>query len=377
MLENLYPSFVFPDKLISPINGHTCKRLLNKNIKKFGFESIEFFLHQYPNFPLYCQNSAKLRRDAIISAPITDRHIKENNIIDYNVSPKHCQHCDNILNYKQRHNKFCSLSCATTHHNLNMSKKQRQNLLKAQREYAIKHKRIIINYCKSCGSIKGTCPKPEICKQYALFFGLHKYFNFDLSTIGSPKIYDEYIKIQKQVIEEYNSGSSTGEMAKKYGHPQQCNFHKILKQLGVNFRSLKDCAKNAFRLGRRTSPAAISYPFHAAWHTTWDNKQVFLRSSYELDYAIYLDNNKIIYEVETLNIQYWDSQQKSKRTAIPDFYIPHSNTIIEIKSTYTLDLQNMKDKFSEYNILGYKTILVLNKKEVNILELLPSKERII
>jgi DNA-dependent RNA polymerase auxiliary subunit epsilon len=117
-------------------------------------------------------------------------------------------------------------------------------------------------------------------------------------------------------------------------------------------------------LGRQTPPVNTKYK--SGWHITWNNKKVFLRSSYELEYATFLDENKIDYDVEKLRIQYVDSRDGSKRTAIPDFYLVDSNTIVEVKSCYTLNLQNMKDKFLEYERLGYKVKLLLDKKEVDI-----------
>ena len=65
---------------------------------------------------------------------------------------------------------------------------------------------------------------------------------------------------------------------------------------------------------------------------------MYLRSSYEFDYAKILDSQKIEYEVETIRLEYYDSQRKTNRIAVPDFYIPSINTIVEIKSEYTLDV---------------------------------------
>lgn len=42
--------------------------------------------------------------------------------------------------------------------------------------------------------------------------------------------------------------------------------------------------------------------------------------------------------METLHIKYFDTQRNEYRCAIPDFYIPSKNEIVEIKSLYTLDL---------------------------------------
>ena len=49
-----------------------------------------------------------------------------------------------------------------------------------------------------------------------------------------------------------------------------------------------------------------------------------------------------------MRIKYFDSQKNEYRCAIPDFYLPDENLIVEIKSDYTLDEQNMKDKKKAY-----------------------------
>lgn len=118
---------------------------------------------------------------------------------------------------------------------------------------------------------------------------------------------------------------------------------------------------NGRRLAIRTN-----YKFKSGWHTTWNNKKVYLRSSYELDYAKILDSYKIPYEVEAKRIEYFDTIKNENRIALPDFYLPELNTLVEIKSSYTLNLQNMKDKFKKYKELKYKSKLILNKKEVDL-----------
>ena len=95
-----------------------------------------------------------------------------------------------------------------------------------------------------------------------------------------------------------------------------------------------------------------------------------MRSSYEKDYADYLDSNKISYDVETLKIDYYDTQEKIERIAIPDFYLMDSNTIVEIKSSWTLDIINMIDKVKAYKENGYNFILILDHKETDLYSLL-------
>lgn len=96
-----------------------------------------------------------------------------------------------------------------------------------------------------------------------------------------------------------------------------------------------------------------NYMFKDGYHITWDNRQVYLRSSYEFDFAKMMDEKKILYEVEKFRIVYFDTQQQKERIAIPDFYLPETNTIIEVKSSWTFDKQNMTDKRAAYRALGY------------------------
>ena len=79
-----------------------------------------------------------------------------------------------------------------------------------------------------------------------------------------------------------------------------------------------------------------------------------------------LDEQHIDYEVESLRIEYYDNNKKCYRIAIPDFYIPSTNTIVEIKSNYTLNVQNMLDKKLAYENAGYKFQLILEHKETNL-----------
>jgi hypothetical protein len=105
---------------------------------------------------------------------------------------------------------------------------------------------------------------------------------------------------------------------------------------------------------------------HDGWHTTWDGKRFYYRSNYELDYMTQLDEQKVPYEVESLRIKYWNTKEQRFRHAIPDIFIPSTNTIIEIKSKNTLDQQEMEDKKKAYFSLGYSFKLILDRREICI-----------
>lgn len=220
--------------------------------------------------------------------------------------------------------------------------------------------RKVSNICKRCGSIKGTCKFPKLCnKNLSLFDGLHKYFGFDMSCFGSEKYYQEIFRIKDLIEEDYlNNEMSIPELAEKYNHNNFGNFSKLLKSIDVSIRRVREAIILNYKLGKTVS--SVNTKYKHGYHTTWDNKKVFYRSSYELDYAKYLDENKIKYEMEALRIKYYDSQRCIERIAIPDFYLPDTNDIIEIKSSYTYNEQNMKDKQLAYFKHGYKLSVILD-----------------
>ena len=55
---------------------------------------------------------------------------------------------------------------------------------------------------------------------------------------------------------------------------------------------------------------------------------------------------------------YYDSQKNDFRTAIPDFYLPEQNLIIEVKADWMLDsnITKLKEEYSLKN--GYRYITV-------------------
>lgn len=316
---------------------------------------------------------------------ITREKRKLKDIEDYGANPKLCPCCNNPIPFEKRKNKFCSQSCAATYTNKLRDKKtidkQRKTLqntiikkLKDQNiPYEIKNGKIStkkIKYCKSCGSPIGECLHPEICAKYKSFKMLSK-FGFDMTKVGTTDVYEEYDRTRELIQEEYKNFIDDKTLREKYNYTSgTANFHKILKMLSIKTRTLKEAQKKLFLLGKNTLPTpSKKFKYKNGWHTTWDNKKVFLRSSFEFDYAKLLDDNQINYEVENLRIQYFDSQRNEYRCAIPDFYIVNENKIVEIKSKYTLNILNMKDKFKKYKELGYNTSLILDHKEVNLNEL--------
>lgn len=190
-----------------------------------------------------------------------------------------------------------------------------------------------------------------------------KLFEFNKDTLGTLKVIDEYKRIQSLLYDMYyEQNLSSEDISLLCGKYVEDIIRKFFK---IKFRNLSDSVRNAIKQGKLDLPNNINQ-YKAEWHKTWNNKEYFLRSSYETDYANQLDKQHINYEVEELKIKYFDTIQNKYRLAIPDFYLPDFNTIIEVKSWYTLDLQNMKDKAKRYKELGYNFKLILNHKEIDI-----------
>ena len=194
---------------------------------------------------------------------------------------------------------------------------------------------------------------------------LIKYFHFNKEKLNDDKEAEiEYNRVRNELYNLYwNKHKSSTEIAKLYNYPSCANLvNKVFNYLNIPHKNSSYALSENILYGRFNSKHNSIYKH--GWHKTWDNKKVYLRSSHEFDYAKYLDENKIKYEVENLRIEYFGSTSAKMRIAIPDFYLVESNTIVEIKSNYTLDNQNMRDKFIAYKKLGYNTKLILEHKEI-------------
>lgn len=225
--------------------------------------------------------------------------------------------------------------------------------------------------CSICGDVvmykSGGC-KNEFCKKHPLkqLKTLIKYFGFNQTVLGTHAAETEFYRIKDILYKDYwiDNLSST-EICKKYNYPNTGNLTaKVFEYLNIPVKSVHTTTKESWLNGKHVD-FTPSW-FKQEWHTTWNNKEVYLRSSYEIDFAKELDKNKVDYDVECLRIKYFDTQKNEYRCAIPDFYLPENNTIVEIKSDYTYNQQNMKDKFTAYKNLGYNCKLILNHKEVKI-----------
>lgn len=235
------------------------------------------------------------------------------------------------------------------------------------------HKPSDLRICKICGNkyykYQGGCQN-DFCKRTNIeqIKTLIKYFGFNKEKFRTKDVETEFNRIKEHLKYLYEDKNlSLQEIGELYNCKFPNNLSKIFNYLNITKRSRKEVSKNAVLNGRLS--LCSSFKFKTTYHTTWNNKEVYLRSSYELDYAKELDKQKVNYEVEFLRIKYFDTQRNEYRCAIPDFYLPETNTIVEIKSDWTLDIQNMKDKFKTYKELGYDCKLICEHKYVDLYSL--------
>lgn len=309
------------------------------------------------------------------------------------VGVKKCLKCGKEFKASYKEQKFCSRSCGASFNNSHRSaetiNKLRESLKKhyednprpinSNAEFTwIGGKKIRIKpkLCPICGST--DCERKGICYHTKKFFENLTYFGFDINCLGTQKVFDEYERIKKILEKEYfDNHLSPSDLKEKYQYPKTFeNITQLLKTMGFNTRNLSTCQMNAILTGKSNLPATeneLKMGFKQGWHTTWEGKKIFYRSGAELKYAELLDEENVSYDVESLRIEYYDSEKGHNRIAIPDFLLSETNEIIEVKSRITFRKQNMIDKFKKYKELGYKPKMLYegvmyNDNEINDIE---------
>lgn len=301
-----------------------------------------------------------------------------------------CENCGKEHDGSYGSGRFCSKFCANSFSRKNIDKSKTKlvkcidcgNLFETKstslQRRCPKCKDIYIRShyvrrCPICGQEHYKYDKcnNEFCKRhsYQQFKSLIKYFAFNKDKYGTLEVENEFNRIRNIIYDLYwKKHKSSAQICKIYNYPSVSNLtNKIFNYLEIPHKDCKYAVKENYIENRlNVGQESENYQYKHGWHTTWNNKKVYLRSSYEFDYAKHLDDHQIDYQVESLHIEYFDSQKQESRCAIPDFYIPSKNLIVEIKSNYTLDKQNMIDKKKAYIEQGYDFKLICDHKEINI-----------
>lgn len=287
-----------------------------------------------------------------------------------------------------KYNKCCSLECARKYSfsNVDRNKTKIKNCKKCGKEINVNilssdnvycydckskqkineirrnKKRILkddIYVCKNCG--EEICKHPDICKRFRLSNNVYeKYLGFDSTKKGTKYFYEEFYRIVNNLKNDYfDNELSLPEIGKKYKMNYQ-TVQFVFKSLEIDTRTCLEGSELSIKNGK---PYKSSYK--SGYHINWKGEKIHYRSNYEKEYYSILDNKNISYDVETLKIQYYDTQKKKFRIAIPDIYIENRNEIIEIKSRWTLDEINMKDRVKAYKKLGYNVKLIIGEGRNN------------
>lgn len=299
-----------------------------------------------------CKNSNSLKQHEYRCYENPNRIVENKLELEaYEKSPKICPICGCIIPYKKRHQKTCSPECGNT---------LRSESAKKTRSFD--NIECICKYCgKICKNNNSLRNHERLCKsnpnrQIILYNNLENY-NKNYNKTINKRIYKKRVAWNKGLTKETDS------RVLKYSESYKKSI-ETGKYIPKRIKHTEEYKEKLRQLQKETNYGHKHYVKKK--HISWNGYEFVTKSSYELDYANTLDNQKINYEYETLRIKYYDTYLETERTAIPDFYLPDRNTIVEIKSTYTLNIQNMKDKVKKYRELGYDFILMLNKKEANI-----------
>lgn len=219
-----------------------------------------------------------------------------------------------------------------------------------------------MNSCKYCGKPSGLHRLCDECKRFHKP-GLYKKLNL---TTGSLR--DRYEKAFEILYNEYFTNRLS--VLAIYDKYKICcvTLQDIFMDHGLRLRTVGEGLQVGMVEGRVHKPTTgfADPKFRHGWHITWTGSKVYYRSSYELEYAQSLDRLRVPYEMETKRIEYFDSQEERKRVAVPDFYLPETNELVEIKGNWTYNEQNIRDKFKAYRESGYKPILILEGKQIEI-----------
>lgn len=128
------------------------------------------------------------------------------------------------------------------------------------------------------------------------------------------------------------------------------NFCKCGKKLSRNYYD--KCVKCAGKLHRgKNNPMFGKIAHHGKWIKY---RGIKMRSSWEVAYAKYLDKQKIEWQYESKTFDL------GKTTYTPDFYLPESDTYVEIKGYWRDDA---KKKFKLFQKKYYSMNIILLMKE--------------
>ena len=244
--------------------------------------------------------------------------------------------------------KFCNHHCSASYNNV---RRQRKPWTEEQHRRVRKQR-----VCKYCGK-----PGKKVCDECRPFVGLAKVLTklgWVVGTSLAKGRVDAEQLLQRLYFEDEESLLS---ISKRFGISKD-TVKNYITSSGQQLRTLSEGARLSLEKGRAELVSSPRYK--TGVHVSWEGNRYTFRSSWEERYMKELDEKRIPYLYEPFKIKYFDTQRGEERLAIPDFFLPETNTIVELKSRYTYDEQNMKDKVLSYKSRGYRVILLLDWVEM-------------
>lgn len=305
------------------------------------------------------------------------RELREAEEKKYLEKPNHCRCCNKKLSYRDRLKTFCNSSCAATYNNQQKLRKPwSEEKRKAFSERQLERKGSLPldqrDYrCKYCGEKITYNPEKSklwhtvcrACRPYSKFGKLYERLGIQGKSL-QEKNQNLANLFKKLYIEE---GHSVPWIATKFNLYYE-SIRRFFKENKIQERSISEAIQNSIFRGVRQT--IIEDPkYKHGYHTSWEGKRFWYRSSYELEFAQMLDEQRVRYEIESKScrIYYTDPVDSKKHVAVPDFYLPDTNELVEVKSTFTLgNKDTMKARLQAFKDSGYIPKLWLDKKFVDI-----------
>jgi len=164
------------------------------------------------------------------------------------------------------------------------------------------------------------------------------------------------------------SKSSKGENNPMYGHSVYSVWLEKHgeKEANIRYQKMIDKKRKNVKRGKNSNLYGKCHHGKGCWYINTNHKKIWMRSSWEIKYAKYLDENNIkwLYEPEAFSIRY----NNKDGTYTPDFYLINENLYIEIKGYWRDDAKIKFNSFVEQ--YKNKNIEIYDKNKLTILKII-------
>lgn len=185
-----------------------------------------------------------------------------------------------------------------------------------------------------------------------------KCLNCGKKFMSRNAFYERNVKFcSRKCISEYKSDIIECLNCGKIFKSKKSNKSKYCcKKCKWNYQKISFLGKNNHRYGKS------SVHGKGEWYIRKDKTKVWMRSSYEIAFAKWLDKKKLTWEYELKRFYLKD------RTYVPDFWIEEWKSWIEIKGWFHKRHQETVRQFREYN--PNENLLVLTKPLLEAMKVL-------